>query len=104
MIRCDKCNTLIIEKTLEELEDEQKKKDESEASSKKRTYKSPAPKDEAPHRRESLVHLPYKYAVNGYERKDFDLCDDCKRFLDKALDKIKFEFITTPVNTEGEVV
>ena len=103
MIRCDKCNSLIIEKLPDEQNEDQKKNVEDEAPGKKRYAKSSALKEETPARRSSLVNLPYKYAVNGYDRKDFDLCEDCKRFLDKALDKIRFEFITTPVNEGGEI-
>ena len=103
MIRCDKCNVKIIEKTPDELDDKPSKAEESEGMSKKRYIKGTATKDEPSARRSSLVLLPYKYAVNDYERKDFDLCEECKRFLDKALDKIRFEFITTPVNERGEI-
>lgn len=105
MIVCDKCASLIEEKLPEEPKPEAKDSDaEDEAPKKKRYYKNQAPKEEAPTRRTSLVSLPYKYGLNGYERKDFDLCDTCKKLLHKALDKVSFDFIKEPYVNPGILI
>ncbi len=96
MIICDKCGTLI-----EELPPEEDKSSEEalkDEDGKKRSFKKAQPKEEPPMKRTSLVNLPYKYGVNCFERKDFDLCDHCRSFLEKELDKVRFNFI----NTKGE--
>ena len=96
MIVCDKCASVIEEKLPEEPKTEAKDSDaEDEAPKKKKNYKNQVPKEEAPTKRASLVNLPYKRGVNCFERRDFDLCEQCKAFLNNALDKVAFEFITT---------
>ncbi len=88
MIVCNKCGNVIPEPE-EEVNEEAKE----ETSERKSRYKKEPPKEEIPTRRASLIKLPYKYGVNCYERKDFDLCEVCRAFLDKELDKVRFSFI-----------
>ncbi|MBQ8583283.1 MAG: hypothetical protein IJ488_01560 [Clostridia bacterium] len=95
MIVCDKCASVIEEKLPEEPKPEAKDIESEDGSPKRSRYKKEPPKEEAPTKRASLVNLPYKRGVNCFERRDFDLCEQCKAFLNKALDKVAFEFITT---------
>lgn len=88
MIVCNRCGDVIPEVELDELEEEQK--DEAPV---KKGYKKDAPKENIPIRRPSLIKLPYKYGVNCYERKNFDLCEGCQKLLNKQLDKVRFAFI-----------
>ena len=98
MIVCDKCASLIEEKPPEEMKpEEESAKDED---GKRRTFKKAIPKEEPPMKRPSLVNLPYKYGLNCFERKDFDLCEECRRFLEKELDKVRFNFINTKENKQ----
>jgi len=92
MIVCDKCGDLIEEPTEENLNEAEEPKEED---GKKRYYKkASAAKEEPPMKRHSLVNLPYKYGLNCFERRDFDLCEACRAFLAKEVDKVKFNFIT----------
>ena len=95
MIICDKCASVIEEKLPEEPKPEAKDVESEDGSPKRSRYKKEPPKEEAPTKRASLVNLPHKRGVNCFERRDFDLCEQCKAFLNKALDKVAFEFITT---------
>ena len=95
MIVCDKCASVIEEKLPEEPKPEAKDVESEDGSPKRQRYKKDAPKDEPQTKRASIVLLPYKRGINGYERREFDLCETCKRLLCSELDKISFEFITT---------
>ena len=99
MIVCDKCASLIEEKPPEE--DKSTEEVPKDEDGKKRGFKKALPKEEPPMKRPSLVNLPYKYGLNCFERKDFDLCEECRRFLEKELDKVKFNFITKEAACNG---
>ena len=99
MLRCDNCNDIIIEPSEEEfraqLDDVDELEDqpdgaEGESGRRRRKKKKPAPP--APAKRSSLVTLPFRRAVNGYDVKDFDLCPSCRAKLDKLLDDLRFNF------------
>ena len=83
MICCNKCGTVIIEPK------EEPKEEETEKS----RYKKPAPKEEAPARRPSLISMPTSRIVNGFAFEDVDLCDVCKAMLYKQVNEVKFEFM-----------
>ncbi len=91
MIVCNICGSVIpeiIPSEEEELsEEEQPKKKSYKKKAEDKQNKPPEP------RRPSLVVLPYKYALNGYETKEFDLCDVCKAELYNRVNKVKFEFV-----------
>ena len=88
MLVCNKCGNVIPEPE-EEVTEEAKE----ETSERRSRFKKEKPQEETLMRRPSLIRLPYKYGVNCYERKDFDLCDVCKTLLEKQLDKVKYLFI-----------
>ena len=98
MIVCNKCGDVIRE-VVEE-------KDNAPEESVKNKYKKE--KEEAPVRRASLLTLPCKRKVNGFEFEDVDLCDVCKAFLNKHVNELKFRFINglgefeAPELNEGE--
>lgn len=93
MIICDKCGALIEEKLPEEPKEESKEDNEEEAPKRKR-YRKDNSKDELPAKRASLVTLPYTFGVNCFIYRDFDLCEKCRSFLAKQLDKVRYVFIT----------
>ena len=91
MIVCNICGSEIpeiIPSEEEEItEEEQPKKKSYKKKAEDKQNKPPEP------RRASLVVLPYKYALNGYDTKEFDLCDDCKAKLYSRIEKVKFNFV-----------
>ena len=100
MLRCDYCNEIIVELSEEELKAQLDDVDEledqpdgadGEGGRRRRKKKKPAPL--APTKRASLVTLPYRRSVNGYDVKDFDLCPTCRTKLDKLLDDLRFDFV-----------
>ena len=95
MLRCDCCSLVILEQSEDELlgpdnEVDEQSDSESDAARRRRVKK----KKEAsqPTKRASLVSLPYKRAVNGYEYKDFDLCPDCRAALERVVADVSFGF------------
>lgn len=84
MIVCNKCGGVIPE-AAEEPKDAAK-----EPSGK---YGNKKYQEEAPARRASLITLPCKRIVNGFDMNDVDLCDVCKAFLFKHINELQFRFI-----------
>lgn len=91
MIVCNICGSVIPEVIPSEEEEitveEQSKKKSYKKKAEDKQNKPPEP------RRASLVVLPYKYALNCFETKEFDLCDDCKAKLYSRIEKVKFDFV-----------
>ena len=100
MLRCDNCNDVILEPSEEELKAQLEEEpvedsvdDPEAASGKQRRRRKKAAPPPAPTKRSSLLPLPYRRNVNGYDVKDFDLCPSCRAKLDKLLDDVRFDFV-----------
>ena len=91
MIVCNICGAVIVEVIPSEeeeiTEEEQPKKKSNKKKAEDKQNKPPEP------RRASLVVLPYKYGLNCFETKEFDLCDHCKAKLYSRIEKVKFDFV-----------
>lgn len=98
MLRCDYCNSTILEpsedelKQLEDVGELEDQSDSAETDSARRRRKSKKAAPPAPTKRPSLVSLPIRRTVNGYDVKEFDLCPTCRASLDKLLDDMRFQF------------
>ena len=97
MLKCDCCETIIEELTEDELTAQNGDTDtdelsdaEAEGARRRRSRK----KKESPAltKRPSLVTLPFRRTVNGYDYKDFDLCPACREKLDKKVADVAFAF------------
>ena len=90
MLKCDCCQTVIPEPSEEELRAQLEDEPEEDPSSRSRKKKASPPP--MPTKRASLVSLPYRRTVNGYDCREYDLCPSCRAKLDKMLDDVRFNF------------
>ena len=97
MLKCDCCETIIEELTEDELTAQNGDTDtdelpDAEAEGTRRRRSRKKKESPVPTKRPSLVTLPFRRTVNGYDYKDFDLCPACREKLDKKAADVAFAF------------
>ena len=91
MICCNKCGAVIPEPK------EEPKEEESPGKSR---YKKDAANVENMARRSSLISMPTSRSVKGFNFEDVDLCVNCKSFLNRWLNEMRYRFMSSSSKIE----